>query len=156
MHNYKSTVMVSAKIERPSFSVLGSGSHGHKQLELAGLWHECHEVRLDVSAHDTSGLRQSRVANTGAMVARLVVTALLVNLGWGWGWSVVNGDGTSCNCNESKQDSVVCNDTRTIWLVRKGTILTSDSELIDSTYMVTPTSTGGPEISDMPLYSYTA
>lgn len=26
------------------------------------------------------------------------------------------------------------------------TILTSDSELIDSTYMVTPTSTGGPEI----------
>lgn len=25
------------------------------------------------------------------------------------------------------------------------TILTSDSELIDSTYMVTPTSTGGPE-----------
>lgn len=26
------------------------------------------------------------------------------------------------------------------------TILTSDSELIDSTYIVTPTSTGGPEI----------
>lgn len=34
------------------------------------------------------------------------------------------------------------------------TILTSDSELIDSTYIVTPTSTGGPEIVWSVLFSF--
>lgn len=30
-------------------------------------------------------------------------------------------------------------------MLLKGTIFTSDRELMESTYMVTPTSTGGPE-----------